>query len=288
MAELARVPVKAKKTKRFNVLVSSFKSGQEDEDGLVAEKAGASVFQRSFMVLEYVVRAGHPVAVGDIASHLGLPKPTVYRMIENFEAQGFLHRQFTSRRIGIGPRLTDFAFDVLRTSIQYAPRRTILNALVVEVGETCNIGTLDGGEIVYLDRVEATHWPLRLNFHIGSRVPLHCTAIGKLFLAYLPERQRETLVSTLELRQFTPNTIVAADALEVELAEICTKGLSIDNEEYIAGVVCIAAPIFNAKGEVQAGVAIQSPAARMSADDALRHRKALLNAAAALRESFTN
>lgn len=286
MIQLARVPVKAKKPKRSNALVSSFERGPEDGDDLVAEKAGVSVFQRSFSVLEYVVRAGHPVAVSDIVSHLGLPKPTVYRMIENFEAQGFLHRQFASRRIGIGPRLTDFAFDVLRTSIQYAPRRTILNALVVEVGETCNIGTLDGGEIVYLDRVEATHWPLRLNFHTGSRVPLHCTAIGKLFLAYLPERQRATLVSTLELQQFTPNTIVAADALEAELEEIRTKGLSIDNEEYIAGVVCIAAPILNVKGEVQAGVAIQSPAARMSVADALRYRKALLNAAAALRESF--
>lgn len=246
----------------------------------------AGVFQRAFGVLEYVVRAGHPVAAADIAAHLGLPKPTVYRMIESFEAQGFLHRDFALRRIGIGPRLADFAFDVLRTSIQYAPRRTILNALVAEVGETCNIGTLDGGEIVYLDRVEALHWPLRLNFHIGSRVPLHCTAIGKLFLAFLPERRRAALIASLDLRRFTPNTIITADALAAELAEIRATGLSVDREEYTAGVVCIAAPIFNAKREVQAGVAIQSPSARMSPEDAHRHRHALLEAARALGESL--
>jgi IclR family acetate operon transcriptional repressor len=244
------------------------------------------VFQRAFTVLEYVVRAQHPVAPGEIAESLGLPKPTVYRMIESFEMQGFLQRSFGSRRVGIGSRLTDFAFDVLRGSIQSAPRRTILNGLVAEVGETCNIGTLDGGEIVYLDRVEAKHWPLRLNFHIGSRVPLHCTAIGKLFLAFLPERQRESLLSSLDLPGFTAHTITEGAALEAELQRIAAQGLSIDREEYIAGVVCIAAPIFNAKREVQAGVAIQAPAARMTAEDAWGHRDALLEAARGLSQSL--
>ncbi len=248
---------------------------------------GIGVFQRSFSVLEYVVRAGHPVAPGDIAEQLGLPKPTVYRMIESFEAQGFLQRLFASRRVSVGPRLADFAFDVLRTSIQYAPRRTILNALVAEAGETCNIGTLEGGEIVYLDRVEAKHWPLRLNFHIGSRVPLHCTAIGKLFLAFLEERQREALLTTLELPEFTSNTITDRAALDAELRRIKDAGLSIDREEYTAGVVCVAAPILNARGEMQAGVAIQAPAARMPPEDAYRHRDALLEAARALGESLT-
>ena len=252
----------------------------------VAVKPEPGVFQRSFTVLEYVVRAGHPVAPGDIAEQLGLPKPTVYRMIESFEAQGLLQRQFASRRVSIGPRLADFAFDVLRTSIQYAPRRNILNALVGEVGETCNIGTLEGGEIVYLDRVEAKHWPLRLNFHIGSRVPLHCTAIGKLFLAFLPEAQREALLARLDLSGFTANTLTDRAALDAELKRIVAEGLSIDREEYTAGVVCIAAPIFNVKREVQAGVAVQAPAARMSPEDAYRHRDALLDAARGLSQSL--
>lgn len=248
---------------------------------------GASVFQRSFAVLEYVVRTGQPVAPADIAEQLGLPKPTVYRMIDSFESQGFLSRPFASRRVSVGPRLSDFAFDVVRASIQYAPRRSILNALVNDVGETCNIGTLEGGEIVYLDRVEAKHWPLRLNFHIGSRVPLHCTAIGKLFLAFLPERERENLLSRLEMPAASPNTIINRAALEMELRQIVANGLSVDREEFIVGVVCVAAPIFNAKGEIQAGVAIQAPASRMSSADALRYRRRLVDAAQAIGESFT-
>jgi len=244
------------------------------------------VFDRAFAVLEYVVRAGRPVAAADVAAHLGLPKPTVYRMIENFAAQGFLRRDFSSKRLAIGPRLADFAFEILHASIRYAPRRTILNGLVEEVGETANIGALEGGDIVYLDRVEAKHWPLRLNFHIGSRVPLHCTAIGKLFLAYMPERQRNALLDRLDLHQLTPHTITSVEGLQAELARIRMDGLSVDREEYIMGVVCIAAPIFNGKGEMQAGVAVQSPAARMSSNDAMRHSLPLRRAAQALAESF--
>ena len=249
-----------------------------------SDKVG--VFDRAFAVLEYVVKVGHPVAAADVAAHLGLPKPTVYRMIENFAAHGFLHRDPSSRRLAIGPRLADFAFETLRASIQYAPRRTILKGLMDEIGETANIGALDGGDIVYLDRVEAKHWPLRLNFHIGSRVPLHCTAIGKLFLAYMPERQCHALLGKLDLHQFTPHTISSVEALQVELATIRSEGLSLDREEYISGVVCIAAPIFNAKGELQAGVAIQSPTARITPEDALRHSQRLRHAAQALAESF--
>ena len=269
------------KSSETNLDMTDAKSAVEPDDRLKV-----NVFQRSFAVLEYVVRAGHPVAPSDIAEHLHLPKPTVYRMIESFEAQGFLRRQFASRRIGIGPRLADFGFDVVRASIQHAPRRSILNALVAEVGETCNIGTLEGNEIVYLDRVEAKHWPLRLNFHIGSRVPLHCTAIGKLFLAHLPASQREKLLSAMDMTALTPHTIVERARLETELQAIAADGLSVDREEYTIGVVCVAAPIFNKKGEIQAGVAIQAPAARMSVADAERHREALLQAAREIGASF--
>ncbi len=250
------------------------------------ERDNTSVFLRSFAVLDYVVRVGRPVLAADIASHLGLPKPTVYRMIEQFESEGFLYRPFLNRHVAVGPRLADFAFDILRNSVQYAPRRQILNNLVTKVGETCNIGTLDGSEIVYFDRVEATHWPLRLHFHIGSKVPLHCTAIGKLFLAYLPESKSAALLEHIELTPFTNATITTMSGLHAELDRVRTDGLSVDREEYIAGVVCIAAPIFNARQEITAGIAIQAPAARMPVSDAYRYSAALQSAARALCEAM--
>jgi len=251
-----------------------------------AAQEQSGVFQRSFALLEFIVRRGAPVAPVEIAESLGLPKPTAYRMIESFERQGLLRRQFGSKRVTVGPRLTDLAFDILRASVQYAPRRMILESVVRDVGETCNIGTLEANEIVYLDRVEAKHWPLRLQFGIGSRVPLHCTAIGKLFLAFLPAGQRRTLLDTLELRAFTPATITERDKLEAELAAIREDSLSIDREEYLLGVVCVAYPILNANGDIRAGVAIQAPAARLSATEAARYRERLMLAAGQLTSSF--
>lgn len=246
----------------------------------------AGVFQRSFAMLEFVVRRAAPVAPVEIAEALALPKPTTYRLIESFERQGLLRRPFGSKRVTVGPRLTDLAFDILRASVQYAPRRMILEAIVTDVGETCNIGTLDANEIVYLDRVEAKHWPLRLQFGIGSRVPLHCTAIGKLFLAFLPPEQRRSLLDNLELRAFTATTITERARLDEELASIRAGTLSIDREEYLLGVVCAAYPVFNRGGDIRAGIAIQAPAARLPASEIGRHRERLMQAAAQLSSSF--
>lgn len=244
------------------------------------------VFQRSFAMLEFVVRRATPVAPVEIAESLDLPKPTVYRMIESFEQQGLLRRQFGSKLVTVGPRLTDLAFDILRASMQYAPRRMIMEGVVKDIGETCNIGTIEANEIVYLDRVEAKHWPLRLQFGIGSRVPLHCTAIGKLFLAFLPASQRQTLLDNLRLRAFTPGTISERGRLEEELAVIHASRLSIDREEYLLGVVCVACPILNANGQIRAGIAIQAPTARLPVSEAGRHRERLMLAAGKLSSSF--
>jgi DNA-binding IclR family transcriptional regulator len=247
-------------------------------------KAGA--LQRPFAMLEFIVSKGAPVAASEIAEVLNLPKPTVYRMIDSLEAQRLLQRQPGTKRITLGPRLVDLAFDVLRASVQYAPRRMILESVARDCGETCNIGALDGGEIVYLDRVESQHWPLRLQFGVGSRVPLHCTAIGKLFLAFLPNRQRRALMEGLDLRAFTANTLTTRAALEADLGRIRGELLSVDREEYLVGVVCAAAPVFNARGELRAGIAIQAPAARLPTTEASRYRDRLLRAAQELSKSF--
>src|SRR3546814_13027722 len=105
------------------------------------------------------------------------------------------------------------ALMALGRSFRDAPRRVILEQIVETVGETCNVGVLDGSQVVYLDRVECD-WPLRTQLHAGSRVPLHCTGMGKLFLATLPERARRRIIETLPLRRSTENTITDPERLE--------------------------------------------------------------------------
>ena len=163
----------------------------------------------------------------------------------------------------------------------------VLQRLVRSLNETCNIGTLLNGEVIYLDRVEAEHWPLRLHYTSGSRVPLHCSAIGKLFLALAPSPRRQRLLQSLELRRFTDGTITDKAKLEAELRQIRKEQVSFDREEYLVGVVCVAVPVIGKNGEMLAALAVQAPEARMNVQTARGHLPALRRAASELAEHLS-
>ena len=251
-----------------------------------ARGGSAGILGRSFALLETIAASPAPPAVGDLIEKLDLPRATVYRLVEWFLDEGFLMREPVRRRLVIGNRLSDLACEALRAAVAVAPRRSLLEGLARETGETCHIGTIDGNCIIYLDRVESAAWPLRLNLTVGSRVPLHATAIGKLFLALSPLRQRRALFASVETTPLTPATITDRSRLERELERIRDQGFAIDDQEFIAGVVAIAVPIPNRRGEIRAGLAVQAPEARMSAAAAKRHLPRLRDTAERLARSF--
>src|SRR5690606_10475408 len=121
-----------------------------------------------------------------------------------------------------------------------------------------------GAEFVYLDRVESA-FPLRMELRPGTRVPLHCSASGKLFLAHLGAARRQALLDGLELSRFTATTLVQRSALEAELATIRRQGHAFDAGEFVDGLVCIAVPVRTA-GErgLRCALALQAPSARVS------------------------
>jgi DNA-binding IclR family transcriptional regulator len=247
-------------------------------------KLGATA--RSFAILEHVASSRAPVDVLDIISSVKLPKATAYRLVDWFISQGYLSREPGRRRLIIGPKLTKLAFGALSSSMRHDTPHVVLQRLVHTLNETCNIGTLLNGEVVYLDRVEAEHWPLRLHYAIGSRVPLHCSAIGKLYLAMASSPRRRRLLQSLELRRFTDSTITDCGRLDTELRQIRKEQVSFDRQEYLVGVICMAVPIIGKNGEMLAALAIQAPEARMNVQTARRHLPALRNAANELAEIF--
>jgi IclR family transcriptional regulator, acetate operon repressor len=248
------------------------------------QKLGATA--RSFAILEHVASARTPVDVLDIIASLKLPKATAYRLVDWFVTQGYLAREPGRRRLIVGPKLANLAFGALSSSMRHDTPHVVLQRLVHTLNETCNIGTLLNGEVVYLDRVEADHWPLRLHYTIGSRVPLHCSAIGKLFLALAASPRRRRLLQSLDLRRFTDTTITDGARLDSELRQIRKEQVSFDREEYLVGVVCMAVPVIGKNGEMLAALAIQAPEARMNVQTARRHLPALRNAASELAGIF--
>jgi DNA-binding IclR family transcriptional regulator len=247
------------------------------DETIPAAKDSPSGLLRALDLLEAVAAAGRALTVAEIRVALSLPKPTAHRLCQRLAAEGFLMREPGGRRYGVGPRLLRTALDSLRSGAN-PERHAILQGLVAEIGETCNFTALVGHEVFYLDRVEA-RWPLRMQLEPGSRVPMHCTASGKLFLAAMPPARRRRALDALDLAAFTPATITDRAALEAELAAIAAQGYSLDREEFLVGLVAISAPVVDGRGETLAAVACHGPSVRLDLEAAVGHLPKLQAAA---------
>jgi DNA-binding IclR family transcriptional regulator len=236
---------------------------------------------RLFALLELIAAKDQLVTLQDLVTETAMPKPTLHRMLQQLEGAGLLIRQPDGRHYGTGPRLRQFAEKLLLNSTFHGARHAVLKHLVEELGETCNITTLSGSEIVYLDRVETSE-PLRFYLRPGSRVPVHCSASGKMILSQMTPSQRRKLLGHAPLRAYTRNTICDLDALEEELARIRRDGFALDDEEFLPGLVCVAvlAPAKGVRSNI--AVAVQAPVMRLTVDKALQVLPALQRAAEAI------
>lgn len=225
--------------------------------------AGSVPNMKAFAVLQAAAQSRFPLGISEFHVLLGLPKPTVHRLVRMLEADGLLQREPGTRRYVPGGRLVEFGLSVVGSAMRAAPRRAILERLSNAVGETCNFGTIAGSSIVYLERVEAA-WPFGLHFRPGSRVPLYCTSIGKLLLSQMRPAERRRLLGDGPMHRYTESTIADPERLDTELDRIAAAGISTDNQEFLAGVVCTAVPVTRKDGRIAAAIAVSAPVARLS------------------------
>jgi IclR family transcriptional regulator, acetate operon repressor len=241
---------------------------------------------RAFALLEHLVNADRPVTLAEIVQDFAAPKASLHRMLSALEAGGLVIREPGQKNAyAIGPRLTQLGLGVVMHASGRRVRHAILSRLVADLGETCNLTMLHETEVLYLDRVEAP-WPLRLDLKTGSHVPAYCTASGKLLLGMLPREQRTSLVRTMKLERHTANTITDAELLEAELDRTAHKRVGIDNEEFVAGIVCVAAPVVDSKGECIAAIAVHAPVSRTPLSRALEFVPRLQQTADQLAKTF--
>ena len=235
-------------------------------------------------LLERIAAMDHPVTLADVAAGSDVPRPTLHRWLNALAAAGLLQRAPDGRRFEIAPRASQLAFAILANQPGAALRHGLLRKVVEIVGESCNLTVLSGAEVTYIDRVEAM-WPLRITFQRGSRVPVHCSASGKLFLALMPPAKRDVIVRDLAFEPFTENTLADRDALLAEVATIRKQRYALDREEYLMGLVCLAVPVMQKIGRAQtcvAALAMQAPVSRLPCDAMLEKLPALQEAARAL------
>ena len=245
------------------------------------EVSGDTPTLRLFALLEVIAAKDQYFSLQSLADETAVPKPTLHRMLQQLEAAQLLERSGDGRHYGTGVRLRRLAENLLMNDTAHGARHAVLRNLVAEVGESVNLTALSGSEVIYLDRVE-TPAPLRFYLHPGSRVPVHCSASGKVFLSQMAASQRQRLLDNTPLEAFTPKTLTAPEALEAEIRKVKRQGFALDNEEFLPGLLCVAVAVPSGAGRSNLCVAVQAPLMRLTTDKALALLPALQRAAAAL------
>ncbi|MGD9697369.1 MAG: IclR family transcriptional regulator [Thermoleophilia bacterium] len=203
------------------------------------------------------------LGVTELAERLGLHKSTVHRFMVNLDAAGLVERNPRTGRYRLGLRIFELGGLVMQQMNLWDEALPFLEGLVRDTGETGHLAVLDGGEAIYIERVEARR-ALRVPSAIGRGYPAHATNLGKVLLADLPRHRLEEIVAERGLAAFTPNTITDIERLDADLEEIRGRGYAVDNEEYDEGLRCIGAPVRDHSGRVVAALGIGGPVTRIT------------------------
>jgi DNA-binding IclR family transcriptional regulator len=237
-----------------------------------------SALEKALAVLEAVADQPQAVGLPDLAARLNLPRQTVHRVLGQLEEAGLVLRDPSRERYSVGARQTRLALATLCSRNQPALLKLLLQGLVDELKETCNIGVLDGLDYVYLARIECK-WPLRTHLEAGSRIGAHMVSGGKMLLSQLEPKKCRRLLRARKLQAATSKTITRPAELEFELAKIGARGFAVSNEEFLDGIIGVAVPICDASGRGLAALAVHGPVARLSLEACEAHVPRLRRAA---------
>ena len=217
--------------------------------------------ERAIAILRSFTEAEPELRVTDLARRLDLHKSTVSRILATLQYEGLAGQNPESGKYHLGLGLISLAGVALGRLDVRGVAQPYLNELVAFTQETVNVTVLDGHECVNIERARSPQ-PIRYESWIGRRTPLHCTASGKVLLAYLAADERAVRMA-LPLVAYTNDTITDREALEEVLASIHRQGYAIVHEEFEEGFSAVAAPIFDHRGSVAAAVSVSGPTYRM-------------------------
>lgn len=240
--------------------------------------AGTQSISRAFAMLRLFCSEGRTLGVVELADHLGFTLSTTHRIARALVAEGYLAQDEGRERYRIGPQSLLLGHAAQR-AMGIDAARPVLEALALNTGESVNLGLPDGNHALVVDRVESSQ-PLRFSMETGTRIELHATSMGKALLAFNDEFA--AYIESIDLRavRLTPKTHATAADLRADLAATRVRGWSIDDEESLLGVRCVAAPVLDRAEVARAAVAVQAPAVRMP-DERLAELGPLVQQAAA-------
>jgi IclR family transcriptional regulator, pca regulon regulatory protein len=207
--------------------------------------------------------------IADIADGLGLSRSTTHRYVSTLVELGFLE-QVANRKYRLGLRVTDIGLSALNATGLREHAHSFLEELRKRLSYNVSLAVLDGPEIVYVDCVRSFRQgqlQVDLGLQAGSRLPAHCTALGKVLLAHLPESEQERLLEGMDLVERTPSTITTKRELRRELDQILEAGIALEDQENALGLVAVAAPVWDQSKQAVAAIDLSASSSSIRVED---------------------
>ena len=214
-----------------------------------------SSLEKTVQILDCFKEKGK-LGVTEIANMTNLSKSTVYDLINSLTALAILDKDEETKLYSLGLKVFEYGTLYSRGNNYSTHSKSIGRELSEKYQATCHIATYDKNEIIYLDKFEHEGYIVTSYSQIGKRVPMTVTGLGKAILAYLPQSYKEEHIYNKPLVSRTKKSITDVAELEADLERINARGYSIDNEESVLGLRCVATPIFNNKGKVVAAISV--------------------------------
>ncbi len=207
-------------------------------------------------ILEFLLARGE-ASFTEIYTGLGHPKSSTYKTISTLESLGYIRNIGEGGRYSLGLKLLELGSRAATQVDLFTEARPLVKRLSMDTQRTCQIGILDGHDVVYVVK-ENTHCLIRLDTWVGKRIPIYCSAMGKVLLAWMNHADSSDLLDQVRFEQIAPKTITDKHTLMAGLIEVRERGWAIDDEESAKMVRCIAAPIFNQTGKVCAALGVST------------------------------
>ena len=235
---------------------------EEFTDGKQPESVAAVL--KVFAILQALSQR-EEIGISDLSVKLAMPKATVYRFLQTMKTLGVVRQESDSEQYGLGMKLYELGSKALVTPDLINLAKHHMQMLADRTGETVHLGTLIDSEIIYVHKVDSRHM-LGMYSRIGRRAPLHCTAIGKVLMAWEHPARRDRILSDAVFTRFRDKTIVDHAAFLEELGRVRGQGFGEDREEFDDHIRCLGVPIFDRLNQPVAGLSVSFPTFRY--DDA--------------------
>lgn len=226
------------------------------------ENQGNSTLDRALTILEYISIKRGGVNLNHLVKDLEIPKSTALRLLESLRVRGYVELEQVSEKYSIGLKALEIGVLGLASLEIVDVASPYLRDISNQTGETAFLAVYNEGEIVYLYKVEGKQ-SIRTTAELGSRRPVHCTALGKSILSGFSMEKVDLILHEKGMFKFTEKTITDSVEYHEELSRVRENGYAVDDEEVEVGLICFSVPIFSYTGQVVAAISMAGPKARV-------------------------